>query len=91
MFLFRVGSGQGVRATAGHFDIAEGTVVDWTLSVANLVIKRLYSECVRWPDAEEQQEISKDWEAEKGLRQESVFSHWCRFLLSPYLCSVSWD
>lgn len=30
-FLFRAGSGQGVRATAEYFEIAEGSVVSWTL------------------------------------------------------------
>ncbi|CAM9618425.1 unnamed protein product, partial [Hapterophycus canaliculatus] len=33
VFLFRVGGGSGVRATAGHFQISEGTVVSWTLKV----------------------------------------------------------
>lgn len=68
VFLFRVGNGQGVRATAGHFDIAEGSVVNWTLQVARLVIERLQEKYVRWPDPDEQKDMSSAWETEKQLR-----------------------
>lgn len=70
VFLFRVGGGRGVRETAGHFDIAEGTVVNWTMSVAKLVMERLEERYVRWPDPDEQRHISKEWEQEKELRWE---------------------
>ncbi|CAN0427790.1 unnamed protein product, partial [Ectocarpus sp. 8 AP-2014] len=68
VFLFRVGHGSAVRATAGHFNIAEGTVVNWTMSVARPIMKRLFREYVRWPSPEEQSEISRAWEKEKSLR-----------------------
>ncbi|CAN0228851.1 unnamed protein product [Ectocarpus fasciculatus] len=49
VFLFRVGGGHGVRGTAAHYDISEGSVVDWTLKVAKLVVKRLQPQYVRLP------------------------------------------
>ncbi|CAM9777447.1 unnamed protein product, partial [Ectocarpus sp. 8 AP-2014] len=61
--------GSGVRATAGHFSVAEGTVVNWTMSVARLIRKRLFREYVRWPSPGEQSEISTAWEKEKSLRK----------------------
>ncbi|CAN0329875.1 unnamed protein product, partial [Ectocarpus sp. 4 AP-2014] len=64
VFLFRVGGGRRVRETAGHFDIAEGTVVSWTMAVARLVMERL-KRYVSWPSPEEQRHIAKEWEKEK--------------------------
>lgn len=68
VFLFRVGCTQGVRQTAAHFNITEGTVVSWTLSVAKLVVERLRPRNVQWPSPEEQRDIMRAWESEKALR-----------------------
>lgn len=68
VFLYRVGGGNGVRETAGFFDVSVGSVVDWTLQVARLVVERLQKQYVKWPGPEEQREISEAWELEKALR-----------------------
>ena len=79
VFLYRVGGGRGVRETAGHFDIAEGTVVKWTKAIAHLVMKRLEDRYLTWPDPEEQRRIAKEWEDEKELRCAGG-SHCCGML-----------
>ncbi|CAM9633824.1 unnamed protein product [Ectocarpus sp. 12 AP-2014] len=47
VFLFRVPGGQGVLQTAGHFEVSEESVEDWTSQVAKLVVERLRSQRVR--------------------------------------------
>ncbi|CAM9890176.1 unnamed protein product [Ectocarpus fasciculatus] len=46
VFLFRVPGGQGVLQTAGHFEVPEESVEDWTSQVARLLVERLRSQRV---------------------------------------------
>ncbi|CAN0487311.1 unnamed protein product, partial [Ectocarpus sp. 12 AP-2014] len=68
VFLFRVPGGQGVLQTAGHFEVSEESVEDWTSQVAKLVVERLRSQWVRWPGPSRLPDISSAPEMEKALR-----------------------
>lgn len=68
--MFRVAGAQGVMETATRFDIAEGKVAIWTMSVANQVVNRLRKRFVRWPAPNEQREIMEAWEHDNTLRSE---------------------
>ena len=68
VFMWRMGGGCTVRQTALHFQLSEGTVSQVTLEVAKLVKERLTGQCVSWPNAAEQEELSATWEREKSLR-----------------------
>lgn len=68
MFLYRVGHGAGIRQTACQFDVSEGSVMQVTMGIADLVLRKLLAEYVKWPTPEEQSAISTAWEQEKYLR-----------------------
>ena len=57
-----------MRDTAGHFDLAEGTVVNWTMEVLRLILDRLFEREIRWPSPDEQRAMYTEWEGEKMLR-----------------------
>lgn len=57
-----------MRETAGHSEVSVGSVVDWTLQVARLVVERQQKQYVKWPGPEEQRDISTAREMEKALR-----------------------
>lgn len=69
MFSFRLGGGGGVSQTALQFQLSEGYVSGVMMEVARLIKKQVRPKYVRWPNPEEQREMSEQWELEDAVRQ----------------------